>query len=173
MMTFLAYFANWKSADTSRRRIYNCEYCKQKGIIDKKHCFWEDERDDGKLLIDFKESVEEGQPLATSYDFFDEEDLYNKIYEISLGEGYERSTNFDIAKLHFPNVCLMSLCNVEHFKWLDIESMAKEYHVLPCPGALTDQPQVMIVMLAAILQGRAEYQSKYLEDMKAKGGNNG
>jgi len=96
------------------------------------------------------------------------EEAFEKMIEFGQEEQFRFEDELYVLLRKMPTVCPLSLTNVEMFEWLDIEEMSQAYKVLPIRGSIFNQPLIVKDIFSAILEGKAQYQSRYLADMKTK-----
>lgn len=101
----------------------------------------------------------------------EEVDSPKRMLEI-LGELQEKigvnQSIFSLLLTSFRAVCPVALIDQSHFELIKLESYARDYHVLPCPGGSLDQPNLIMEAFDVIATARSWYERDRMDEMRRR-----
>ena len=144
-------------------RIYNCDICRQQGWNKIRKCYL----DEDEFPLNIPIVDEYGTPTGGHYEeIVNKERFFQLLSEFQSYRTEEPLLN--IATVYFKEVCVQSLFDSSDIEVVNLENLAKEYHIFPDAGGIFDQPNIFIEALDSIMSARNMYYRIRDEEMQKK-----
>jgi len=155
----------WKGQERQRSAAYDCERCDELGFVEegKRICFQIDPEDPVPLLVPI---VVNGRASAEAdlVEVRDQNEMLTLLCQ--LKESLPEVPVFILVLTYFKRVCPASLIKWNLLGFLDMEHRAREFHKLPYPGEMGDQPNVVVEAFDTIGVARSEWERDRIEKMQ-------